>query len=334
MKVKLYFGNIETIKKSGIGKALEHQKKALALNNVEVTTEKKDKNYDILHINTVFPDSFDMINQAHKIGAKVIYHAHSTKEDFRDSFMLSNYVSGAYKSWLVNLYKKADFIITPTPYSKELLRSYEINLPIEAISNGVDLSKFSPNHFQIEAFCEAYNIKPDDVIIISVGWLFERKGFDTFVETAIRLPQYKFIWFGDKKLSNPTANIKKILRELPENVILPGYISGDVFMGAYGRSNVFFFPSREETEGIVVLEALACRTQVLVRDIPVFDTWLTDKENCYKGRDVNEFVDIIQKIVNHEYPSTIEAGYQVAKDRDLKKIGEELVRVYQKVLES
>lgn len=30
----------------------------------------------------------------------------------------------------------------------------------------------------------------------------------------------------------------------------------------------FSFPLREETEGIVVLEALACKTQILLRDIP------------------------------------------------------------------
>ena len=33
---------------------------------------------------------------------------------------------------------------------------------------------------------------------------------------------------------------------------------------------MFFLPSREETEGIVVLEALACKTQILLRDIPAF----------------------------------------------------------------
>ena len=36
------------------------------------------------------------------------------------------------------------------------------------------------------------------------------------------------------------------------------------------RRESFLFPSREETEGIVVLEALASQQQVLVRDIPVY----------------------------------------------------------------
>ena len=64
MKIKLYFGQEDTIKKSGIGRAFIHQKKALELNNIAYTTDKDDLDYDILHINTIWPDSFKMINQA------------------------------------------------------------------------------------------------------------------------------------------------------------------------------------------------------------------------------------------------------------------------------
>lgn len=54
------------------------------------------------------------------------------------------------------------------------------------------------------------------------------------------MPNIKFMWFGDVKLSNPTSKIKKLLKELPENVSY-GYVSGDVIKGAYGRADVFAF---------------------------------------------------------------------------------------------
>ncbi len=197
MKIKLYFGRENTIKKSGIGRAFIHQKKALELTGIPYTVDFDDLDYDILHINTVWPDSYRIINQARKNNKKIIYHAHSTEEDFRNSFMFSNTVSGIYKKWLINMYSKADYIITPTPYSKRLLESYGIDIPIKAISNGVDLEQFNPTKEQISLFEKEYNIKEDDILIISVGWLFERKGFDTFVEVARKLPEYRFMWFGD-----------------------------------------------------------------------------------------------------------------------------------------
>lgn len=332
MKIKLYFGQEDSIKKSGIGRAFVHQKRALELNGIAYTTDKDDLDYDILHINTVWPDSFKMINQARDNNKKIVYHAHSTEEDFKNSFMFSNTVSGVYKKWLINLYTKGDYIITPTPYSKNLLESYGIKLPVKAISNGVDLEQFNPTSEQIKLFTNEYNIKSDEVIIISVGWLFERKGFDTFVEVAKKLPNYKFMWFGDVKLSRPTKKIKDLLDKLPSNVFLPGYVSGDIIKGAYGRSNVFFFPSREETEGIVVLEALACKCNILLRDIPVFSKWLENGINCYKGKDTDEFVKLVNKIVTGEYPSLVNEGYKVAKERELFKIGKELLEVYEETL--
>ena len=114
---------------------------------------------------------------------------------------------------------------------------------------------------------------------------------------------------------------------------MPGYVSGDVIKGAYGRANLFFFPSREETEGIVVLEALSCKTPVLLRDIPVFDPWMIDKVNCYKGVTNQDFIDLILKIVNAELPSTVDEGYKVAQERALVNIGKKLKAIYQKVLE-
>ena len=86
MKVLLYFENQKLIAKSGIGRALKLQQKALSYTDVEVTTDPKSRDYDVLHINTYGVKSHYMVNQAHKMGKKVVYHGHSTYEDFRNSF--------------------------------------------------------------------------------------------------------------------------------------------------------------------------------------------------------------------------------------------------------
>jgi 1,2-diacylglycerol-3-alpha-glucose alpha-1,2-glucosyltransferase len=65
---------------------------------------------------------------------------------------------------------------------------------------------------------------------------------------------------------------------------MAGYCSGDIIHGAYDLASCMFFPSLEETEGIVVLEALASHTPLLVRDIGVYDPWLVDGVNCHKAK--------------------------------------------------
>ncbi|GMA69547.1 hypothetical protein GCM10025879_07930 [Leuconostoc litchii] len=71
MKVLLYFENQNLIAKSGIGRALKLQQQALSYTDVEVSTDVKSIDYDVLHINTYGINSHHMVNKAHKMGKKL-----------------------------------------------------------------------------------------------------------------------------------------------------------------------------------------------------------------------------------------------------------------------
>ena len=86
MKVLLYTEGLKTIGKSGLGKALKHQMKALEEVNVSYTLNPKE-DFDIIHINFYGLRSYYLAKKAKKKGKKVVYHAHSTEEDFRNSFI-------------------------------------------------------------------------------------------------------------------------------------------------------------------------------------------------------------------------------------------------------
>ena len=86
MKVLLYTEGEKYIGKSGLGKAVKHQMRALEFENIEYTRNPRD-DYDIIHINYYGPKSYRLAKKAHKKGKKVVYHAHSTEEDFRNSFI-------------------------------------------------------------------------------------------------------------------------------------------------------------------------------------------------------------------------------------------------------
>ncbi len=86
------------------------------------------------------------------------------------------------------MYQKADYLITPTPYSKQLLESYGIRVPIQAISNGIDLEKYHPDPMKEQKFREYFKLSPDQKVIICVGLFFERKGIIDFVEIAKKMP--------------------------------------------------------------------------------------------------------------------------------------------------
>lgn len=333
MKVLIYFEGQQLLSKSGIGRAFDHQKKALESAGVPYSTDENELDYDILHINTYGLNSQRMVRRAKRADKKVIYHAHSTEEDFRNSFIGSNQVSAIYKKHLVRLYSSADFIITPTLYSKKVIEGYGIEQPIEAISNGIDLTRFNRNVEKEKQFRDYFQLPLDKKVIISVGLYFERKGLVDFVEVARRFPEYTFIWFGHTPLYTIPKKIRAIIQgDHPDNVIFPGYIKGDIIEGAYTNADLFFFPSYEETEGIVVLEALASRQHVLVREIPVYDGWLVPGENAYMGRTNEDFCNQIDQIIEKKAIDLRENGWQTAQGKSIQAIGQQLKSVYEKVL--
>lgn len=333
MKILLYFEGENVISKSGIGRAFKHQKRALESAGIEYTTDPWCPDYDILHINTYYMNSDAIVKNARERGKKVIYHAHSTEEDFRNSFTLSNTISPAVKKWLLHLYTQADALITPTPYSKKILESYGIQLPIFDVSNGIDLNRYQKDIEKINAFHKYFSLKPEDKVVIGVGLLFQRKGLPDFVEVAKRLPDYKFIWFGDtNRLIIPKEMSDLVDHNDVPNLIFPGYVKGGIIEGAYSDANCFFFPSYEETEGIVVLEALAGKCPTVVRDIGAFSPWLENEKNCYKGTNNDDFVRIIQGVVEKTLPDLREAGYQTASERSIESVGQQLKSVYEFVM--
>ena len=331
MKILLYTENEAMIGKSGLGKAIKHQMKALEENNIEYTTNPND-DYDIVHINFYGPMSYMLAKKAKKLGKKVVYHAHSTEEDFRNSFILSNQIAPAFKNWLIKCYTLGDYILTPTPYSKKLLINYGIKNPITHISNGIDVEFFEKNIKLGNEFRKKYNYSKDDKIIMGVGLYIERKGILDFVELAKRLPEYKFIWFGHSPLVASPQKIKEAVNIKLDNLCFAGYVEPEILRGAYSGCDLYLFPTLEETEGIPIIEACAAKIPALIRDIPVFDEWLIDGVNVYKAKNLDEFETKIRKILNGELPNLTEEGYKVATSRDIKKVGKKLIEIYKKVL--
>ena len=72
MKVLLYFEGEKALGKSGIGRALEHQKKALSAVGVDYTTDHHCTDYDVIHINTYGLKSRSMVQKAKKAGKKIV----------------------------------------------------------------------------------------------------------------------------------------------------------------------------------------------------------------------------------------------------------------------
>lgn len=331
MRVFLYSELQHQIEKSGVGRAIFHQRKALEANGVCCVNHWQDA--DVIHINTVFPHSFLLARKAKRHGIPVVYHAHSTKEDFRNSYLGSNLAAPLFQRWIKLCYQQGTRIVTPSFYAKGLLKQYGIEQKIHVISNGIALSEYQKDASAGQRFRKRYGYAPQEKVILSVGMQVHRKGILDFVQLAKAMPQYQFIWFGSTDLHFVGRKVRQAVLHPPKNLQFAGYVPKERLQEAYSGCDLFLFPSYEETEGIVVLEALAMRIPVLLRRIPVYTEWLKESQDVYFAGDLQEFAEKATLILQGKLPDLTENGYHAVQKKDLPQVGKQLRRVYQNCAE-
>lgn len=331
MKILLFEELQKLLKISGIGRAFRQQTLALEMNGIKVL-HRPDGPFDLVHFNTAFLESQYFLRKAKARGIPVVVHAHSTREDFLNSYNFAPLVQKGFYRMLDAMYSRADLIITPTEYSRSLLKSYgNITCPIHVLTNGVDLKEYQRDEQKEQAFRDYFGLSPEQKVVMGVGLLFERKGLQDFIEVARMLPDVTFIWFGKLSRAFQTGAIRKAIRNKPDNVLMPGYLAGDIIKGAFTSSDCLLFPSYEETEGIVVLEAMASRLPVIVRDIPVYAGYTSGRE-LLKGRSNEEFAAAVRHMLKQDTAHLTEAAWQSVSTKDLSIMGSRLKEIYSELL--
>lgn len=327
MRVHLYTGSLRLVAKSGVGQAVLHQKKSLVQAGADVT-ESWGGRADAVHINTVLPDAAAAALRARLRGETVIYYGHSTMEDFRNSFVGSNLLAPAFRRWICLCYSLGDLVITPTPYSRRLLESYGLRVPVRALSNGVDTAFFAPSAEHGAAFRRRWGLAAGEKTVVSAGHFMERKGILTYIWLARRMPEVRFFWFGHTDAALVPAKIRAAMAAAPANLTFAGYVDQAALRDAYCGADAFVFCSHEETEGIVVLEALACGAPTLLREIPVYEDWLKDGETVYKAGSEAQFYAKLRAMLNGTLPDLTAAGRAAAESRSLAAVGRQLLTLY------
>lgn len=127
------------------------------------------------------------------------------------------------------------------------------------------------------------NVKPSKNTYdgVFMGRLHRSKGiFDLVIiwrKVIENFPKAKLAIIGRGKPEILKALNKKVQESgLKKNIDLLGHLDDDIAFSTIKSSKVFVFPSHEEGFGLVIAEALACRTPVIAYDLPAYHDTFSD----------------------------------------------------------
>lgn len=327
MKVCHYFVMDSVKMGGGIATSAKQQRKALDRNNVEWTSDPSE-DYDILHLNTFSPFSLYHLFKAKMKGKKTVFHAHTTVKDFRGSFKFSNILAPVYRKITTTVYNSVDKLIAPSKYAEEIVRDQGVDNDIVVLTNGFDDEKLEGTSQMREQTREKYDL--EGFTVVNLAGVFERKGLDDFIAVAKELEDVEFVWMGKIPSLAPRETKNKI-EASPDNVTFTGFV--DDPREAFAVGDVFFFPSKEETQGIAILESAYCGLPLVVRDLPAYEHWLEDGVNCLKSDNVEGFIESIEKLRQDEgLKNDISNGAKKESERHtLEQVGTRLEEIYREL---
>ena len=334
LRVLVPRGMDQLARESGIGAAIRHQEKVIRSLGHEVVRSPLD-DFDVVHLNTPFPDTPLLARWARLRRRPVLMWAHSTEDDFRDSFTGANAVAPLFRRWIAHLYRRGDAVVTPSGYARELISApkYGLRAPIHVLSNGVDTSFFRPDPSARGRLRESLGLAPEAEVVVSVGMQLVRKGIVDWVELARSMPGTTFVWYGRTDPRMLTAAVRRALAGAPPNALFPGYVQAAELRDAYCGADAFCFLTTEETEGIVLLEALACGAPVLVRGIPLYRDQFPDGEVTHQVTGegpafVAATARKLRALLDGELADLCAEGRAAAEDVDLDRVAERLAAIY------
>lgn len=300
----------------------------------------RSENYDIIHIQTPFVAHYLGTRLSQLLSVPCIETYHTFFEAYLHHYIpllpkqLMEFVARRFSRHQGN---SLDGMVVPSHPMLKVLKEYGITTPTEVIPTGIKPSSFVPG--DRSAFRQKYAIPQDQPVLLFLGRVAHEKniGFllNVLTEVKKKINDVLLVIAGE----GPA--LKSLQREatqlgLADNIKFIGYLDRDTELNScYCMADIFIFASRTETQGLVLLEAMAQATAVVstaklgTRDVlrEGSGVWIAKEELAdFSGK-------VVKLLREHDERKALgEAGCEYAHSWSSSRQAERVASFYQTVI--
>jgi 1,2-diacylglycerol 3-alpha-glucosyltransferase len=223
---------------------------------------------DLVHIQTPFIAHYQGAAVARALRVPVIETYHTYFEEYLHHYvplMPRAVMRFVARRFTVSQCNVLDALVVPSRAMEQALLDYGVRCPMHIIPTGMEMERFAGGDGQ--RFRQQLGIAPGQPVLVHVGRIAHEKNieflFRMFAKVARSKPGAVFIVAGE---GPALASCKAYVRSLgiAQHVRFVGYLSRErELLDCYRAGDLFVFSSRTETQGLVLLEALALGVPVV-----------------------------------------------------------------------
>jgi 1,2-diacylglycerol 3-alpha-glucosyltransferase len=224
--------------------------------------------FDVVHVHTPFVAHYAGVRLARRLGLPLVETYHTFFEEYAPLYFPR--LPAALGRWAarrltVSQCRQVDALIVPSPQMLGRLAQYGIRAQAHVLPTGIDPAAFRDGDGA--RFRRAHAIPADRPVLVFISRVAHEKNIDFLLRMLVPLradvPDILLVVAGEGPALPHVRQLTARLG-LAANVLFVGYLerSGPL-LDCYRAANAFVFASRTETQGLVLLEALALGVPVV-----------------------------------------------------------------------
>jgi 1,2-diacylglycerol 3-alpha-glucosyltransferase len=167
---------------------------------------------------------------------------------------------------MLEVFNTLHAVTTPTETAVQILRQQHLQAPAQAISCGVDQTRFKPrpevNRFEMR---RRYGLDPAKMLFIYVGRIDREKGLDVllYALNTLKRNNIQLAIVGQRSSCMNTLTTLSQRLSLQDQVVFTGFVPSEDLPLLLNSADFFAMPSGAELQSIATLEAMSSGLPVL-----------------------------------------------------------------------
>ena len=297
---------------------------------------------ELVHVHTPFSAHIGGTWLARRLGVPCVETYHTFFEAYGKHYLpwLPASWLRAGTRWLSRRQGNAvDALIAPSRAMADGLRGYGVTTPIEALPTGIELAEMAGGDGP--ALRARLGLTAEQPVLVYVGRIAHEKNIGFLLRVVARLcderPQIRCLIAGAGPASDWLRGEIARLGLLAQVILLGNLGRDGELQSCYRAGDAFLFASRTETQGLVLLEAMACGVPVIgLAEMGTRDVLGPQRGCLVAADDEADFADKVRLLLDDaELRQRLGTEAQAyAQEWSAPAMTERLVAFYRRVLDA